>query len=363
MADQEFERLVQEGMAALERSRERLQSDRDKPPDWEETTPEPLKEAVKHIRSEFKTAAWQLAQQVECGCYMSLHPELATLPRYKGGENLIRSDLRDRWHLQFQHMNEAERFADWVKQYSEFLEKNVAPPFNAFLGIGLANESNVIMQPVEWAKTLTRGLLYSLKFSLPHVIKAMCDEQEQRLEINMQTFDAHCSWVWWRAPSFVYMHPSGNTPYNAETAWRRSDDAEFTEMLLRGLTCKMIDPAWFKLDRLAGEAYVSLASIPRARADGTSPATPAVKQGSTKTLPPKQQDLSEYIEQAQLTERQRECFSLKFEHGCTVKAIAQTLGISRKTVDEHIHAAEKRIGVSRVKNRASKKQAASVRPE
>jgi hypothetical protein len=36
MADQEFERLVQEGMEALKKSRERLKADWDKPRDWEE---------------------------------------------------------------------------------------------------------------------------------------------------------------------------------------------------------------------------------------------------------------------------------------------------------------------------------------
>jgi hypothetical protein len=280
MADQEFERLVQEGMAALKRSRERLKADRDKPPDWKETTPESLKQAVKHIRREFETAAWQLAQQVECGCYLSLHPELASLARYKGGDNLIRSDLRSTWHLQFGGMNEAERVANWIKQYSEVLKKNVSAPFNDFLKISLANESNLSMPPVEWAKLLTRGLLYSLKWTVPHLIKAMCDEQEQKLEINMQNFDAHCAWVWWRAPSFLYMHPLGNAPYNRETAWHRADDAEFTEMLLRGLTGKMVEPAWFKVDRLAGEAYVWLASI------HTGPSKATQEQPSTTAIGP-----------------------------------------------------------------------------
>jgi hypothetical protein len=261
MADQEFERVVQEGMAALKKSRERLKTDRDKPKDWEEITPEPLKPAVKHIAREFKSAAWQLAQQIECGAYISLHVELATLPRYKGGENLIRSDLRETWHLQFEGMNEAERFADWVKQYSDSLEHKIVAPFHALMKIGLANQVSLELPAVEWARTITRGLLYSLKWTVPHLIKRMCDEQEQKLEINTANLDAHCAWSYWRVPNFVIMQPSGNAPYNAVAAWGRLEDAEITETILRGLTGKMVEPAWFKLDRLAGEAYVTQASV------------------------------------------------------------------------------------------------------
>ena len=501
MPDQEFERLVQEGMAALTKSRERLKAHRDKPPDWEEITPEPLKPAVKHIRREFETGVWAVGEQIECGCYISLHPELATLPRYKGGDNLIRADLRETWHLQFEDMNEAERFAYWAKQYSDLLKNNVAAPFNAFLKIGLANESKLAMPAVEWAKMLTRGLLHSLKWTVPHLIKAMCDEQEPRPEIDSpQNFDEHCAWVWWRAPGFVYMHPSGNYPFDAATAWHRSDDAEFTEQLLRGLTGKMVEPAWFKLDRLAGEAYVSLASIshtepsistqaqasidpaiglvvldgeiaqarervkhfegkiaaidaqiaafqqslthaivtgkstfrpadinkaisklhgdkkelelrrddwvlilksvlkraagpneqqvslqtalekgstgsagahdiegasiqssavPVSNLNPSVPSSPASMSGNhvhraqpdKGKLPAKTTDLSKYLDGAKLTDRQRECFSLKFEYGLRVSEIVIRLGLSRKTVDEHIAAAKRRLDWLKIKER------------
>lgn len=263
MVDQEFERVVQEGLAALKKSRERLKADRDKPQDWEEITPEPLKPAIKHIREEFRTAEWQLAMQIECACYVSLHPELATLPKIRGLDNLIQADLRATWHLQFEGMTESERFAHWTKQFGEFLKKNVVLPLNAFLKIGLAQESRLPLPAVEWAKTLTRGLLFSLRWTVPHLIKRMCDEQEDKFELDTSNFDAHCAWVYWRAPRFVFMQPSGNAPYDAATAWQRVEDAEMTEQLLRGLTSKMLDPAWFRLDKLAGEAYVALASIPQ----------------------------------------------------------------------------------------------------
>jgi hypothetical protein len=262
MVDKELERLINEGLEALTKSRERLKADRDKPPNWKEITPEPLKDAVRHIRKEFETATWQLGEQIECACYISLHLELATLPRYKGRINLIRSDFRDTWHLQFEGLNEAERFAHWVEQYSDILTKHITVPFKRFLKIGLANQNSLKIGSVEWAKNLTRGLLYSLRWTIPHLIKRMCDEQDEKLKLNSDNFDAWCSWVYWRAPYFVHMQPSGNLPYAASAAWQRHEDANISENILRGLTGKMLDPAWFELDRLAGQAHVTLASQP-----------------------------------------------------------------------------------------------------
>jgi DNA-binding CsgD family transcriptional regulator len=372
MDDPEFNRIVEEGMAALTKARERLKKQPDKPPDWEEITPVPLKSAIKHIRRQFEKAEWQFAMQIECGCYLSLHPELVTKPTFKGGQNLIPEENRLAWQAHYQGMKESECFAYWTNQFSELLEKNIVPPFDAFLRIGLAQESRLDLPPVEWAKTLVRGLLYSLEWTVPHLIKRMCDEQEHRLEINTANFDAHCAWVSWRAPRFVHMHPSGNTLYDATTAWQRVEDADTTELLLRGLTGKMSDPARFELDRLAGEAYVALACTPPAthsQAEERSPASPKERsagdnsrkmsdptRGAENRLPAKQTDLSRYLEETELTDRQRECFSLKFEYGLTVTAIAERLQIARATVDEHIDAAERRLQLSSLKEKAKERR-------
>jgi DNA-binding CsgD family transcriptional regulator len=191
----------------------------------------------------------------------------------------------------------------------------------------------------------------------------MCDEQENRLEINMETFDAHCGWVYWRVPRFVYMKPSGNLPYEPTTAWEREQSADRTEDLLRGVTTKMLDPARLKLDRLAGQAYVSLACtpalLPRAE-DSNSPslranqmnAPSSAPNGNPDDLPAKNVDLSRYMDQAQFTDRQRECFSLKFEYDLPVIAIAERLGIHRRTVDEHLEAAKKRMQLTKLKDKA-----------
>jgi DNA-binding CsgD family transcriptional regulator len=243
------------------------------------------------------------------------------------------------------------------------LEQEIILPFNSFLEIGLAQQSRLSLPPVEWAKTSVTCMLYSLEWTVPHSIKRMCDEQENRLEINMETLDAHCGWVYWRAHRFVYMQPSGNLPYDPTTAWEREPNADRTEDLLRGVTSKMLDPARFKLDRLAGEAHVSLACtpapLPRPDSDLTSRRQSTGDVADVKELnapnddpdelPAKRTDLSRYMDQAQLTDRQCECFSLKFEYQLPVIAIAERLHIHRKTVDEHIEAANRRIELANSK--------------
>ena len=359
----EFMCAVAEGMAALKKARERLKNNPHKPPDWEKITPEPIRPAVEHIHKEFRTSEWKLASRVECGCYFSLHPELVTQPKFKGGQNLIPVERRLAWQVHYQGMPEPECFAHWVEQFSEGLEEKIIQPFNLFLNIGLARQSHLTLRAVEWAKTLCNCLLYSLEWTVPHLIKRMCDEQDDRLDINMETFDAHCAWVYWRAPRFVYMQPSGNFPYDPATAWMREPSADRTEDLLRGVTGKMLDPARFKLDRLAGEAHVSLASTPDPlpRPDGPLSSRPSSTGDVTEMkdlnapnddpdkLPAKQTDLSRYMDQAQLTDRQRECLSLKLEYGLPVTAIAERLHIHRKTVDEHIDAANKRIELAKIR--------------
>jgi DNA-binding CsgD family transcriptional regulator len=164
------------------------------------------------------------------------------------------------------------------------------------------------------------------------------------------------------------MKPSGNTSYDPETAWNREDE-DTTERLLHGLTERILDVPRFKVDDLAGEAYVSLASTPPAQqppqttsrgqgqtARGERGAFPSIELRVSKELPDKQTDLSNYFDQAQLTERQRECASLKLEYGMTVTDIADRLGITRKTVDEHLEAAERKIEIARARERAAKQK-------
>jgi DNA-directed RNA polymerase specialized sigma24 family protein len=89
------------------------------------------------------------------------------------------------------------------------------------------------------------------------------------------------------------------------------------------------------------------AAAPKIAEKGLSGGRPSKKD----KLPAKTIDLSRYLDQAQLTDRQRECFSLRFEYEMKLSAIAKWLGLSRKTIDEHIAAARRRMDWSEIKEK------------
>jgi DNA-binding CsgD family transcriptional regulator len=68
-------------------------------------------------------------------------------------------------------------------------------------------------------------------------------------------------------------------------------------------------------------------------------------------------DLSREFDQVNLTERQRECISLRLEYGLTVSAIAKKLGLTRKTVDEHLQAAQSKFQQETAKQRRDRNRA------
>ena len=98
-----------------------------------------------------------------------------------------------------------------------------------------------------------------------------------------------------------------------------------------------------------GEPSQSTPILPTTPDVATLAATSQQRSSYPKRLPklPAKNDLSEWLDAANLTERQREVISLKFEYELGVSEIARRLGISRKTVDEHLEAAKKKVDCSR----------------
>ena len=92
----------------------------------------------------------------------------------------------------------------------------------------------------------------------------------------------------------------------------------------------------------------------------TAPSSKATHTKGLKELGSKRQDLSEYLESPKLTDRQRNCMSLRFEYDLSIKQISQRLGIHRKTVDEHLKAAESAL--SREKNAARRAKKRAIHP-
>jgi DNA-binding CsgD family transcriptional regulator len=54
-------------------------------------------------------------------------------------------------------------------------------------------------------------------------------------------------------------------------------------------------------------------------------------------------DLSRYLDVAGLTAKQYECASLKWEYGLSTLAIAKRLNRTRKTIDDHLRAAQRKV--------------------
>ena len=71
-------------------------------------------------------------------------------------------------------------------------------------------------------------------------------------------------------------------------------------------------------------------------------------------LPQKKTDLSKYIDGARLTERQRDCFSLKYEYRLPEPQIAMRLGLKHhSTVQEHIALAKAKVDMARNRMKSS----------
>ena len=86
----------------------------------------------------------------------------------------------------------------------------------------------------------------------------------------------------------------------------------------------------------------------------------ATKPKGFSGLVQKKQDLSRYLDSSMLTDRQRDCLSLKLEYGLGVSEIARRIGITRKTVDEHIKAGGMALERECNAEKNAKKRAARV---
>jgi len=77
-------------------------------------------------------------------------------------------------------------------------------------------------------------------------------------------------------------------------------------------------------------------------------------------LPPKRHSLD--LDRYDLTDRQHEVASLRWEHALSIAKIARRLGIHRSVVAEHLEAAKAKINQARSRDRSMKKHA-TVRPD
>ncbi len=74
-------------------------------------------------------------------------------------------------------------------------------------------------------------------------------------------------------------------------------------------------------------------------------------------------DFSNVMLAAQLTNKQYDCYSLAKEYQRPMSEVEQRIGLTRKTIHEHIAAAEKAMGKLTVKEYRAKTAAKHKRPE
>jgi len=102
-----------------------------------------------------------------------------------------------------------------------------------------------------------------------------------------------------------------------------------------GRLCKMLEAQAIAQEPKFGSARDSIPIPPNPQTSSVSESSPVRRM--------KRVDLSRYLDGANLTEKQHQCASLKWEYGLSISQIAKELAIHRKTVDEHIQSAQKKM--------------------
>ena len=98
--------------------------------------------------------------------------------------------------------------------------------FTDALQIAVSNRTVISQDPVKWAKFQVENRIQNGRHRFTNWIKNVCDIQPISAKTSM-TDEETAEMIWWRkwrAPRFIHMHPSGNTPYDESTAWTREDE-------------------------------------------------------------------------------------------------------------------------------------------
>ena len=249
---------------------------------WKEITPEHLVPAVEHIRNSFNTAAWKCSEVTKRLCYASLHqratdsiflaPYKVAFVKYQG---IVGSAAQHEFDNLVRVGSPPSVFKAYIDLFRKGLEVEIRNQFNQLLLIGLANVEAVRIPSVEWAKSHLQLLINDSAYRVKIWVKEVCDEQAHSKSLQ-EDFEEVVFWKTWRAPKLIHMQPSGNTPYDAATAWTREDES-WTEKLLDGLSRRFVQFLGLDLDKIAGDAHVWLAQskehtqVPQVQLERPSP--------------------------------------------------------------------------------------------
>ena len=235
------------------------------PKAWEKITPERLIPAVKHIRESSKTAAWKCSELTEKLCYAALHPttnDRNALEHYSAAfvtyAQVIGLRACKDFDLLLRAATPPSIFKAFLDVYRTGLEVDTRTQFDQLLRIGIANTDTLKMHPVEWAKSHLQLLISRQTPLVQQWIKSVCDKRDYLKVESTNDFEEIVFWKAWRAPKLIHMQPSGNAPYDDESAWTREDGPQ-TQHLLAALSGIFVQFLGFELDKYAGTAHVKFA--------------------------------------------------------------------------------------------------------
>ena len=345
---------------------------------WKAITPAGLIRAVRYIRKDFGDQWNRQHDYFEKQCFSDLHP--------------------------ISSLTEPATFQKHFYVCVGELRKLVSQAFERLLTISRAQKGIVGEAAIEWAALQVTDLIERKGRLVELWIKSACDGQNDapRDATTPEDRERRIFWTDWRAPAWLYMEPNGNFPYNASTAWERMDERE-TKSALKTFR----EDRWILLLKATLEDQVGTAHEVLARQENSStlqsqqrlpePVPPVAEKNPLATptspvqvtseqqprisgatavapsslaavggklpkeqhapLPPRVSDYSNLLDPAGLTELQRECFSLRHEYQLAVAEIARRLGRDRKTIQEHLEAANNKIKLAGNKERAGKRLA------
>lgn len=201
--------------------------------EWKNITPDPLIDAVAHIRERFEENEFKFDFLTQQKCYKELHPVAPT-------------------------KTPAAVFKDYMDVYEAGSKELIDKQFDELLEIGLANVDLLKEHPIVWAQLHIKFLIDGKPERVKLWTKNVCDQQPMSKGTTPEDMDEFVHWRAWRAPKFIVMQPSANLPYNPASAWERENEDE-TQKYLHALSERFLNGLVFHLNRIAGEAHVKLA--------------------------------------------------------------------------------------------------------
>jgi len=274
---------------------------------WGDCTPENLRPAIKALADTFETDVWRCSEVTEHLAYAGLHSAASPnkdLPDYQQSLIVLKQALGRNAVQEFDSMlqkgTEPAIFRAYLNLFRRGVELAITRPFMESLKIAHANDSVLEKRPVDWAKFQATEMVSRQRHKVQSWVISVCDGRDfGTFPPEREKFLDFCRRSDWRAPKFIHMEPSGNTPYSSSDAWMREDQAQ-TERLREALAKDFQIFVEIHLDKIAGAAHIKLAQetpkTPTSRAPlvSAAPPPPAAIRGGYSHRPTPNRPLLNY---------------------------------------------------------------------